>query len=233
MVNLLIAYPNSNYAINLMNTIIAGNSNIRICGITLNLKETLKILNHSESIDIILLDYTMNDLFKYIENSKGYNKSFIVLYNDSKLFLTPDTNSLIYEYVDISKNSNTIINSVNNLIDYKTYFKNNYLRNRILEEINYLGYDVSYKGTQYLITAIEYILNNPNKNLDKLETHIYPMLADLYKNSTHNIKCNINRANNIMYCECETSKLRKYFSFHDDTKPKIKTVINTIVNKIS
>ena len=32
--------------------------------------------------------------------------------------------------------------------------------------------------------------------------------------------------------DCEVEKLKKYFSFSIDTKPKVKTVINTIINKI-
>ena len=120
------------------------------------------------------------------------------------------------------------------MVNYKIYFEDtNNLKNKIVNEINYLGYDVSYKGTQYLITAIQYIVTNPDKNLDKLEKNIYPVLSNLYNNSIHNIKCNINWANNMMYCECEAEKLQKYFGFYKDTKPKIKTVINTIVNKIS
>ena len=35
-----------------------------------------------------------------------------------------------------------------------------------------------------------------------------------------------------MYYECDVNKLKKYFYFRDDIKPSVKTIIDTIVNKI-
>ena len=58
-------------------------------------------------------------------------------------------------------------------------------------------------------------------------------MARRYNTSIHNVKSNINRTNNSMYYTCNVEKLKKYFTFDIDTKPKIKTVINTIINKIS
>lgn len=37
----------------------------------------------------------------------------------------------------------------------------------------------------------------------------------------------------LMYYNCEIEKLKNYFNFDIDIKPKIKTVIETIVRKIS
>ena len=36
-----------------------------------------------------------------------------------------------------------------------------------------------------------------------------------------------------MYYNCEIDKLKEYFNLDIDTKPKIKTVIDTIVRKIA
>lgn len=58
-------------------------------------------------------------------------------------------------------------------------------------------------------------------------------MAKKYNTSIHNVKSNINRANNLMYYNCDIEKLKKYFTFDIDVKPKIKTVINTVINKIS
>lgn len=69
-----------------------------------------------------------------------------------------------------------------------------------------------------------------NKILDK---DIYPKISIIFNDSVHNIKCRINRETNIMYFNCEVEKLKKYFSFSIDTKPKVKTVINTIIKNIN
>ena len=82
-----------------------------------------------------------------------------------------------------------------------------------------------------LIYGIEHKANNPNQQ--NLEKNIYPIISQNYNNTIHNIKCDINRANNMMYYECDASKLQDYFSLNKDTKPKIKTVVNTIIDKIS
>ena len=46
------------------------------------------------------------------------------------------------------------------------------------------------------------------------------------------IKSNINKANDYMYKVCKKERVRKYFKFFDDTKPTVKNVIYTILNKI-
>lgn len=65
-----------------------------------------------------------------------------------------------------------------------------------------------------------------------MEKEIYPAISKRCGQSIHNIKCDINRANNIMYCECEVERMKEYFGFIKDTKPKVKVIIDTIINKI-
>lgn len=132
----------------------------------------------------------------------------------------------VYNIIDNS------IKTINTTNYKKTLNDNNNIHNKIIQEIIYLGYDFSYTGTQYLIQTIEYIVSNPDKYLKNLEKYVYSELAKNNNTSIHNIKCNINRANNMMYVSCEVDKLKKYFGFSSDVKPKVKTVINTIINKI-
>ena len=35
-----------------------------------------------------------------------------------------------------------------------------------------------------------------------------------------------------MYLSCNMYKMQKYFMYAEDAKPKVKTVINTVVNKL-
>ncbi len=127
-----------------------------------------------------------------------------------------------------------IVNRVNELIEYKEKIKNdNNLEEKIRNEVMYLGYNISYLGTKYLIQTIKFIASHPNENLQKLEKNVYPVIANKYKDSVYNVKANINRANNAMYYECEIKKLIKYFCLETDKKPTVKMVINTILNKIS
>ena len=100
-----------------------------------------------------------------------------------------------------------------------------------MEQILLLGYDISHKGTQYLIKSIEYVYNN-NIEIENLEKEVYPKVALMCNEKVHNIKCRINRATDHMYYNCSIDKIKKYFCFDIDAKPKIKTIINTIISNI-
>ncbi len=106
-------------------------------------------------------------------------------------------------------------------------------RTKIIDELAYLEYDFTLKGTQYLLATIEYIINNNYNEIYNLEKDIYSKISSIYNTSVHNIKININRANNNMYFKCEIEKLKKYFRFVTDEKPKTKLIINTVIANIN
>lgn len=238
MVNVLIADDNIDYAVNLMNYINAQNNNIKVCNIAKNGKETLDILNFRNDIDVILLDYKMpfyngKQVLEKIVNKSIYQDSFIIISGEIESVIKLRENEMIHSIIYKTTSINEIIRRINELFEYKeTIKKSKIIKNKIIDELLYLGYDISHKGTKYLTDAIEYIALNQNKNLEKLEKDIYPKIAILYNESTHNIKCRINNATNVMYCKCEIEKLKKYFHFDIDAKPKVRTVIDTIINNI-
>lgn len=143
-------------------------------------------------------------------------------------------NPMIYSYIYKSTPFEEIIDKINRFADYKNTcnYKEN-IRNRIIEELQYIDYNLSHKGTQYLIETIYHIIENNYIDIDNLSKEIYPILAKRYNTSVHNIKCNINTATTSMYYECNEDKLKNYFKFCCETKPKTKNVIYTILNKLS
>ena len=106
------------------------------------------------------------------------------------------------------------------------------LRKRVTEEIQWLGFSLSHKGTMYLIESICIVANLKGGDINNLSSEIYPIIAKRHQKTTHNIKCNINTAVTNMYYTCDSGTLRKYFKFHEEAKPNIKTIIYTILNKI-
>ena len=126
----------------------------------------------------------------------------------------------------ISKNINSIIEEKEKMKKCKM------IKDKVMEELLYLGYDISHKGSQYLIKVIEYIVSNSDKNIENLERDVYPQISLLYNTSIHNIRCRINKSTTEMYYNCDIEKLKKYFKFDEDVKPKVKTIIYTIINKI-
>lgn len=236
MVNVLIADDNVNYAVNLMNYI---NKNIRISMIAKDGKEALDLLCAENNIDVILLDLKMPifsgvDVLELIKNQKKYENAIIIL--SGELNYTTNLNkynNLIYSVIDKVIGLDIITLKINSIIEEKEKIKKSrIIRNKVIEELVYLGYDISHKGSQYLIKVIEYIVSNSDKDIENLERDVYPQISLLCNTSIHNIKCRINKSTTEMYYNCNIEKLKKYFKFDEDVKPKVKTIIYTIINKI-
>lgn len=238
MVNVLIADDNIDYAVNLMNYINNKNDEIRICRIAKNGKEALEILNAENNIDVILLDYKIpkcngEQVLENIVNKTKYIDSVIIISGEIESVIKMKKNEMIHSIIYKTTDMDMIIAKVNELFEYKESIKTSkILRKKIINELLYLGYDISHKGTQYLIKTIDYIAKNPNINIKKLEKEIYPQIAHIYNDSVHNIKCRINSATNAMYYNCEVNRLKSYFKLDTDTKPKVKTIINTIIENV-
>lgn len=239
MINVLIADDNLNYAISLMNYLNSKNPKIRVCKITKNGKETLQILNLKNDIDIILLDYKMpflnaNQILEGIINKSKYINSIIVISGFAESFPALVDNKMIYSIFNKDLSMNEMLNRINDLINYKeTLKKSKIIKKKIPNEILYLGYNISHKGTKYLIEVIEYIIINLNNEVNILEKDVYPIISLKYGISVHNIKCRINDATNKMYYNCEIENLKKYFYLDIDIKPTVKSVINTIIYHIT
>lgn len=237
MVNVLIVDDDIYYAKNLMNIINTKNNTVRVCNICINGKEALNIINTINDIDVIVLDLQMpiyNGI--YVLNAlpeEKYNKSIIVISDDNELSLQLRNSKKIYTYVNKLYGMEKITEKLEELIIYKEEVKKNkYTRNKIVNELDYLNYNLSHKGTKYLIEVIYILIKDYNYEIVNLKKYVYPILSERYGKSSHNIKCNINNATEYMYCECNQYVLNKYFKFYTDTKPSVKTVIYTILNKL-
>lgn len=238
MLNVLIVDDNLNYATNLMNFINKKNDKIKVCGIVDNGEDAIKELNNDCKIDTIILDlkmpkYNGKEVLERIIDKKVYEKSFIIVSGEIELIRELNNNNMINTVLHKNIGMQEMVDKLNDVLEEKEKNKKSKeYREKIIKELNYLGYDMTYKGTKYLIETIEYIVQNNNKDVCNLEKNVYSIISKKYNDSVHNIKCNISRANNNMYCECEIEKLKKYFYLDKDLKPKNKMIINVISNKI-
>ena len=237
MINILIADDNIEFAVNLMNYINRENRNIKVCYIAKDGNETLEILNNKNDIDVILLDYKMPvynaiEVLKRIEKKERYLDSCIIISGEIESIIEIRKNELMNSFIYKGTSITQIVKEINKLLKNKELVKRDKIvNNKIMEQILLLGYDISHKGTQYLIKSIEYVYNN-NIEIENLEKEVYPKVALMCNEKVHNIKCRINRATDHMYYNCSIDKIKKYFCFDIDAKPKIKTIINTIISNI-
>lgn len=234
MVNILIVDNKIDFAMSLIN-LLNKNENIRVCAIAKNANEATKIIKENNNISAILLNLSIKNVkfLDSLKNNRKYQKSCIVIYDKRSKICNFINNNSIYTLIDKCEKKEVILSVINEFIYRKmTYKREEKIKNKIFNEISYLGFDITHKGTKYLLESIEYIILNPEKEVSNLERDIYPVLSKKYGESIHNIKCSINRATTSMYYECDVNKLKKYFYFRDDIKPSVKTIIDTIVNKI-
>ncbi len=167
------------------------------------------------------------------KDKRAYEKSVIIISTDTVEKLKCINNPLVFCCVNRTEDFSNIYMKVKKLIQVKENRKQiGKIKQRILREITYLGYNISYKGTNYLVECIELIMSNKERDFSNLKENVYPIIAKRNNTTIHNIKCNINKATEQMYCECDREVLKKYFGFNDDIKPTVKTVIYTIFNKI-
>ena len=236
MINVLIAEDNIYYATILMNSLNKSNNNIKVRYITKDGKETIDAINNDIEIDVIILDlkmpiYNGSQILEMIQDKRKYKDSCIVISSEMDLIKKIYNNDIVHCIVNKTDGINEIVSNVNELMEYKKeLILNKNIKNSIIQELLYLGFEISHKGTNYLIDTIEYIILNPSKKVQSLERDVYSILSYKYGDSKHNIKCSINRAITSMYCECEIEKLKKYFSFNRDIKPNVKTIVETIIN---
>ena len=106
------------------------------------------------------------------------------------------------------------------------------MKKRLITELQQIGYNFKYKGTQYLIDVILLLHRDDDIFLNNLQSTLYPIVAEKYGKTMTDIKNCIISATDNMYAECNTEKLKKYFSLNEDERPSIKRVIYTIANKL-
>ena len=239
MYNLLIVEDNSDYLRNFINIISDEIPNIKIDHVTCNEKETFKVLD-KQSIDIILLDstspnYSGVDILAYIDKHGLYKYRNSVIAISSKLntlnVLTYHSYLFSYHFKDVDYDS--IIESLKLCVDEK----NNALiledvRKKIHDELEYLNYNYSYKGTTYLEETILELYKVKYDFDSNLSQSIYPILAHRHKKSISTIYGNIKQSTRSMIADCETSKIMDYFHYNKFTKPRIKEIIFTVLNKL-
>lgn len=106
------------------------------------------------------------------------------------------------------------------------------IRNQIIHEMEYIGYNFKLNGAHYLADVILHIYQNKKQMVDSLEKDIYPIIARKYGKQVNNIKNSIANASKCMYCACDIEKLKNYFNLYEDIQPNIKQIIFTVIQKV-
>lgn len=236
MLNLLIAENDIFITKQLINDVLYYIPDIRLVQITNNEEETLKVLNNTQ-IDIVILDYEIlyfgiDAFYEKLENNarQNYKNSIIIISSTMNIGKKFNNNDLVIDYFLKNFNTEKIILKMNDIIKNKDNIKT---KKKIFSELEYIHYNVKYKGTQYLADVILYIFNNTHLHINNLQKQVYPIIAKKYNQSVNTFRCNITCATTHMYCDCDSKTLKNFFGLLDDEKPTIKEVVYTILDKIN
>ena len=211
MVRALAVTSNINFIQKLLEEINFYELGISIVEISTNEDEVKTSLKYNK-YDIIFVDKDM-EVAKNKELFKNYRKVII---------------SLSYK-----KNKNMIsLNNLNNINGLMHMFDMDKVREKAMKELEYIGYKLHYKGTQYLLESIVYIYRTQDSKVNNLQSGIYPIIAKKYKKTVRNIKSSISKATEIMYYESDATKIEKYFLTDEGVRPTVKQVIFTVINRI-
>lgn len=246
MVNMLIANKDIFKLKNLVNNVVSECESVKITKMTTDGEETLKALSEGNIdlavIDIDLPTVTGIDIIKHLEKEEilqekddnirelKYKNSIMIIIKDFKEAQEIIGSHVIFDYVIQNTSDSELLFKLERLVRQKDKEEN---RKRILKELKYIGYNVEYVGTNYLTETILQMHMSKEGSMENFQKQVYPIISKMYNKSVHNIKCNINRATECMYYECDSERLKNYFGFFDDTKPTAKTVAYTVLNKIS
>lgn len=207
MIKSLVLTDNIDFIKNLADEINSKKLNIQLSLFSRTIEETENILEYFNP-DIIFLDRALEKI--YDRNfCKKHIFSIIRLSNDAIYNLSTPKNMSIIQSFDFKRKRDIIMN-----------------------ELHSIGYKFEHCGTHYLTDTILQMYLNKDSMLDNLQRDIFPVIARKYHKTPFNIKSNINKATVCMYSECDSKKLMTYFHFCYDTKPTVKQVVFTVLNKI-
>lgn len=225
MINILIVEKDFNYSRKIINMLSSKNNEIRFCGITTTITETLEFIK-SNTIDIILIGSHIMQKTNptYLNNIKN---SIIILSNYDEIL-----SNTHYSFNSISKKDSISVlnNKINTIVNQNKKIPNiDNLKKIIENELIYLHYNPAYKGFNYLVETILILNNLDDYNLSK---HIYPIVAEKFNTIPENVKYNIRNATEAMYYDCPLETLSAYLGFDISNKPGTKNIIFAVENNI-
>lgn len=231
MINILIVDKEIKYATKLSNYILYKNPHIRIFTLFNHMNENLDMILN-QKIDLIILDYTFLEASdSFLHKLKSKSTTLLVLYPNTNY--SPLISSAFLSYPILYTYKSYSFDKLYNKIFSLSHHTKQYIRQDIINELTYLGYNLKHLGSNYLLEAIIYIYNsNQDFLLDNLEKNIYSLLATKHKTTISNVKSNILKATNYMYVESDYSILKDYFCFKTDVRPTPKLIICQILNRL-
>jgi len=238
MLNVLIANKNLQNLQNLQNCISQYIPDIRIGYLAVNGKEVLEALNQHH-YDIVLIDTNLPliDGFELLQRLSAikqieYKNTFIVSTHSDTMVRNLSKHELVHKAFLNSESFGTIIHILQKIINERKHEPDTTcIRNKILNELQTIGFNIAHKGTHYLAESVV-LMATTERNNENLSKHIYPKVSEIFKKDLNNIKCNITSATEAACKNITDEILENYFKLSTHIKPTTKMIIYTVLRKL-
>ena len=196
--------------------------------INLNIKNIIILVaNDIKSAKLILSEHTINVI---ICDSKIYNINYQKHFAFIPILLIHNLNNA-YSPQNLKcfsiDNLSVLSSYLQNFMVLSTNIKDS--KDLIYKHLMQIGFNIKHNGTKYIAESI--ILLKYYCKVDYMKD-IYSIIARKHNTTSNNIKSNILKSINYMYCETDFSVIQKYFSLIDDIKPTPKQIILTVLKNI-
>lgn len=216
--DIIILNRDLNYSLNLMNRISKTFKEYRVIYISNNEEDFREYIKASLFDVVIMEEYFLDkcpEIFKYnvhkivLVDEFTQSKRFIAVKKESEKTLVDNLAKLIVKSSNVNKS----------------------VKELIREELYYLGYNFSLKGTLYLEEAINLIyLKNCECNLEK---EVYTQLSKTYIKTAHSIKVNIQNSTIAMIEVCGYDKVFEYLEIDSSYGIGTKAIVYAVLNKVN
>lgn len=238
MLNVLIANKNLHNLQNLQNCISQYIPEIRVGYIATDGKDALSAIN-LHHYDIVLLDTNLPSLdgFNLLQSLPKikqieYKNSFIISTHSESMIKTLFKSNLVYDAFLDTEDFSKIISILKKFLSSHTSDSNiSYIRNKVINELQIIGFNLSHKGTHYLAESVV-LMATTERNKENLSKHIYPKVSEIFNKDLNNIKCNITSATEAACKSLTDETLCNYFKLSERIKPTTKMIIYSILNKL-
>lgn len=238
MLNVLIANKNLENLQNLQNYISQYIQDIRIGYVATNGKDTLDALKQHH-YDIILMDTNLPkidgyDILQRLSSIKQVNmkNSFVVLTSNENMIKNLNNHELVYKVFKSNESLSMIVHTMKQIVD-NSKEKDNIacIRNKIINELQTIGFNLSHKGTHYLAESV-LLMATTEKSNENLSKYIYPKVSKIFNKDLNNIKCNITSATEAACKNITDDILLNYFKLSTHIKPTTKMIIYAILKRL-
>ena len=168
----------------------------------------------------------------YYFNEQALQKAFIVLSKSDTMIKNLNKHELVYKAFKSGESLNMILHTLQQIVDSKKVESETAcLRNKIINELQTIGFNLAHKGTHYLAESVV-LLATTEKNNENLSKHIYPIVSKIFNKDLNNIKCNITSATEAACKNITDDVLLNYFKLSTRVKPTTKMIIYSILKKL-